>query len=112
MPFGKAKRREVLERAGYSCEVCGADGESEGGFLLLNGHSIDHSHEDEGVSVCSVPTRGGRRWGNNCHSKIHTVSRHDPEITEDVTRCAIEGDNHGVKGQEYLDAMYHLSVDP
>jgi 5-methylcytosine-specific restriction endonuclease McrA len=66
-----AIRRGVLDRDGYRCRICGADGCE----AKLNVHHIDYNrgHNQEGnlVTLCSV-----------CHKAVH-MEGYKPELYED-----------------------------
>ncbi len=83
MPFGQKERKEIRERSGYFCQICGEwhpprrRGETE-----LDAHSLDLSHKDGGMTVCRARVAG------ECHGKLHQVTR-DPDELQKVSREAV-----------------------
>ena len=74
MPFGPEERRNIRERAGYFCQICGEwHPPIRNGETGLDAHSLDRTHTDQGLAVCT-----GRKGGDNCHNKLHAVTN-DPE---------------------------------
>lgn len=83
MPFGQKERKEIRERSGYFCQICGewhppVRGEETG----LDAHSLDRSHKDGGMAVCRARVAG------ECHGKLHQVTN-DPEELQRVSREAV-----------------------
>lgn len=75
MPFGMEIRKQIRERSGFRCQICGEwhpprkERETE-----LDAHSLDLSHQDTGLAVCRARVAG------NCHNKIHLVTDNPIEL--------------------------------
>lgn len=82
MAFGVSNRREIRERSGYYCQICGDwHPPRRGEETALDAHSVDRSHQDGGMTVCRARVAG------DCHVKLHQVTNEATEL-ERVSRTA------------------------
>lgn len=75
MPFGEEGRKRIRENAGYYCQICGTwHPPRKGKESELDAHSLDRTHKDEGIALCTVRKRG------SCHQKLHDITDNPAEL--------------------------------
>lgn len=84
MAFASWKRNEIRERSGYYCQVCGEwhPPHTQDTASRLEAHSLDRTHADEGLAVCSHTV-------GTCHQTLHNLTN-DPEELRRVSLEAME----------------------
>lgn len=84
MTFGKGIKREIHERSGFYCQVCGQwrPPHKHDAAPNLEAHSTDRTHLDWGTSTCS-------RNLSPCHTLLHQVTN-DPDELKKITETAAQ----------------------
>ncbi len=77
MSFGEGERKRIRENAGYYCQICGTwHPPHKGKEPELDAHSLDRTHKDQGMALCTVRKRG------SCHQKLHDITNDPTELSK------------------------------
>ena len=87
MAFGGSRAKEIRRDSGYYCAICGEWHPPRKHELRpeLDAHSLDRTHRDMGMPVCSASLKGKA----SCHQRLHDTTN-DPAELRKVSLTAAE----------------------